>query len=156
LPVYHHFYVECPWRVPPSFEPEPWTFTCDRPLGEFAWAHLQSGWLDLFFGPQPLSPTRLGAPDDRQGSPLYVALIENGVLKEDLERLRKGRPTDDPVDTTDGKLLFQIAKIPLDYPVTVTWRVAIAEFIRDPHARLFKALSRYGADGNLRILSQRG
>lgn len=74
LPIYHHFYVECRepdgWDVPTDFNPEFRIFECDRPFGEFVWAHPRCGWLDLFFGVAPLFPMRSGPPDDRRRSPL--------------------------------------------------------------------------------------
>jgi hypothetical protein len=78
MPIYHHFYVErrVPegWIVPADFKPEAWTFKCDHPFGEFAWAHPRAGWLDLFFGVDPLFPMRPGPPDDRRSSPLLQHL----------------------------------------------------------------------------------
>ena len=74
MSIYYHFYVECRtpegWVEPPGFEPEPWTFECERPFGEFAWAHPWRGWLELFFGVNSLFPMRPGPPDERCNSPL--------------------------------------------------------------------------------------
>ena len=74
MPIYHHFYIECRnpegWVVPPDFKPERWTFECDHPFGEFAWAHPGRHWLALFFGKDPLFRMRPGPPEDQRRSPL--------------------------------------------------------------------------------------
>jgi hypothetical protein len=217
LPIFDHFYVEqrgaAGWVLPPRFVPESWTFECNHPFGEFAWARSGRGWLTLFWGPHALFPMCPGPPDDRRGSALLrhldrfydyqrnedhlcwlpypellidcwdtdwvtvwakvpaqhallfgdgqqefpeAELLAAGIPEVELDHLRNGRLTEEPVDVTFGRQRFRLADLPPDYEVEVTWRATIAEFIGEPHAGLFKGLRGYGPDEELRILSLRG
>jgi hypothetical protein len=84
------------------------------------------------------------------------ALLEAGASEKELEPLCYGRPTQMPVDSTFGRQRSRIAELPPYRSVEVTWRATIAEFIGEPHAGLFKGLTRYGPAEDLRILSRRG
>ena len=82
MPIYHHFYIECRkpegWVVPPDFKPEPWTFECDQPFGEFAWAHSGRHWLALFFGKDQLFRMRPGPPIGEPHAALFKGLRQYG------------------------------------------------------------------------------
>jgi hypothetical protein len=119
LPIYHHFYVECRgpdgWGVPPDFEPEPWTFVCNRSYGEFAWAHPRYGWLRLFFGVDPLFPMRTGPPDDRRGSPLLWDLDQFYDYDRDEDRLCWLPYPELVIDCWDTELVTVGAEVPARY-----------------------------------------
>jgi hypothetical protein len=83
-------------------------------------------------------------------------LLEAGLTARELDRLENGFLAEEAVDHTVGLQRFRLSETPAHYLVTVTWSATIAEFIGEPHARLFTELRRYGPDEELRILSKRG
>jgi hypothetical protein len=83
-------------------------------------------------------------------------LLASGVTPSESDRLRSGQLSCAPVDVTFGAARFRVAILPEDREVKVTWRETIAEFVGEPHARLFKGLRQYGWDDDLRIISKRG
>lgn len=84
-----------------------------------------------------------------------AALLEAGLPRERLDRLRDGWLAHEPVNTTFGRDRFRIAELAPDREVEVTWRVSITEFIDELHAERFKGLRQLGSDESLRILSRR-
>jgi hypothetical protein len=85
-----------------------------------------------------------------------TALLAVGLTEREVDRLREGRWTDEPVDITLGRERYRLAEMPPDREVKVTWRATIGEFVGEPHASLFTGLRQYGRDEDLRILSKRG